>query len=167
LVNEEIDFPEVRLILEDGSQKGIVSSDEALQIANEKNLDLVLIAPNAKPPVCKVMDYGKFKFDKNKKDRLARKKQRQNQVETKEIKFRPKIEEHDYNVKMKHIRRFLEEGNKVKLVIRFRGREMAFQSRGIELLQKVVDDLGDLCVVDKKPEMQGRMQTMIISPKQR
>ena len=137
-----------------------------MQIANEKNLDLVLIAPNAKPPVCKIMDYGKFKFDKNKKDRLARKKQRQNQVETKEIKFRPKIEEHDYNVKMKHIRRFLEEGNKVKLVIRFRGREMAFQSRGIELLQKVVDDLGDLCVVDKKPEMQGRMQTMIISPKQ-
>ena len=127
---------------------------------------MVLIAPNAKPPVCKIMDYGKFKFDKNKKDRLARKKQRQNQVETKEIKFRPKIEEHDYNVKMKHIRRFLEEGNKVKLVIRFRGREMAFQSRGIELLQKVVDDLGDLCVVDKKPEMQGRMQTMIISPKQ-
>ncbi len=156
----------MRLILDDGSQKGIVSSDEALQIANEKNLDLVLIAPNAKPPVCKIMDYGKFKFDKNKKDRLARKKQRQNQVETKEIKFRPKIEEHDYNVKMKHIRRFLEEGNKVKLVIRFRGREMAFQSRGIELLQKVVDDLGDLCVVDKKPEMQGRMQTMIISPKQ-
>ncbi len=127
---------------------------------------MVLIAPNAKPPVCKIMDYGKFKFDKNKKDRLARKKQRQNQVETKEIKFRPKIEEHDYNVKMKHIRRFLEEGNKVKLVIRFRGREMAFQSKGIELLQKVVDDLGDLCVVDKKPEMQGRMQTMIISPKQ-
>lgn len=110
------------------------------------------------------MDYGKFKFENQKKDREARKKQRQNKVELKEIKFRPKIDIHDYEVKMKHIRRFLSEGNKVKLVIRFRGREMAFQSRGIELLNKVVEDLGDLCIVDKRPEMQGRMQIMIIGP---
>jgi translation initiation factor IF-3 len=165
LINEEIDYPEVRLILDDGGQHGIVSSSEAYEIAKERGLDLVVISPAATPPVCKVMDYGKFKFDKQKKDREARKKQRENKVELKEIKFRPKIDVHDYEVKMKHIRRFLSEGNKVKLVIRFRGREMAFQSKGIELLNKVVEDLGDLCVVDKKPEMQGRMQTMVISPK--
>jgi len=154
----------VRLILDDGEQKGIVSLKEALDIASEKGYDLVEIAPQAKPPVCKVMDYGKFKFEKAKKDKEARKKQRQNKIEVKEIKFRPKIEEHDYNTKMKHIRRFLSEGNKVKVVVRFRGREMIYKDHGLELLDRVVKELGDLCVVEKKPEMQGRLQTMVIGP---
>lgn len=154
----------MRLILEDGEQKGIVPLDEALDIASERGLDLVEIAPQAKPPVCKVMDYGKFKFEKAKKDKEARKKQRQNKIEVKEIKFRPKIEEHDYNTKMKHIRRFLSEGNKVKVVVRFRGREMIYKDHGLELLDRVVKELGDLCVVEKKPEMQGRLQTMVIGP---
>ena len=154
----------MRLILDDGEQKGIVSLKEALDIASEKGYDLVEIAPQAKPPVCKVMDYGKFKFEKAKKDKEARKKQRQNKIEVKEIKFRPKIEEHDYNTKMKHIRRFLSEGNKVKVVVRFRGREMIYKDHGLELLDRVVKELGDLCVVEKKPEMQGRLQTMVIGP---
>lgn len=150
--------------MEDGEQKGIVSIQEALDIANELGYDLVEIAPQAKPPVCKIMDYGKFKFEKAKKEKEARKKQRQNQIEVKEIKFRPKIEEHDYNTKMKHIRRFLSEGNKVKVVVRFRGREMIYKDHGLELLDRVVKELGDLCVVEKKPEMQGKMQTMVIGP---
>jgi len=154
----------VRLILEDGEQKGIVSLKEALDIASGSGYDLVEIAPQAKPPVCKVMDYGKFKFEKAKKEKEARKKQRQNKIEVKEIKFRPKIEEHDYNTKMKHIRRFLSEGNKVKVVVRFRGREMIYKDHGLELLDRVVKELGDLCVVEKKPEMQGRLQTMVIGP---
>jgi len=124
----------------------------------------VEISPTAKPPVCRVMDYGKFKFDKNKKEREARKKQRQSQVEIKEIKFRPKIEDHDYNTKLKHIKKFLGEGNKVKLVIRFRGREMMFQDKGLEILRKVVADVEGLGVVEKTPEQQGRQQIMIIGP---
>ena len=110
------------------------------------------------------MDYSKYKFEKNKKDREARKKQRQNQIETKEIKFRPKIEDHDYQTKLRHIRRFLEEGDKVKLIIRFRGREMMFQDSGTELLKRVTEDVTGLGVVEKTPEMQGRQQVMIISP---
>ena len=156
----------MRLILEDGSQHGLVSSQEALEIARERGYDLVEISPTAKPPVVRIMDYGKFKFEKNKKDREARKKQRANQIDVKEIKFRPKIEDHDYNTKMKHIRRFLEDGNKVKLVIRFRGREMMFQDRGIELLNKVVKDLDGLGVPEKQPEMQGRQQILVIGPAQ-
>jgi translation initiation factor IF-3 len=155
----------VRLILPDGSQKGIVSLKEALEIAEEEGYDLVEIAPQAKPPVCKIMDYSKFKFEKSKKEKEAKKKQKQHQIDIKEIKFRPKIEEHDYGVKLKHIRRFLEEGNKVKIVVRYRGREMMFMDQGLELLDKLVSDLEDLCVVEKKPEMQGRQQTMVLGPK--
>jgi translation initiation factor IF-3 len=155
----------VRLILPDGSQKGIVSLKEALEIAEEEGYDLVEIAPQAKPPVCKIMDYSKFKFEKSKKEKEAKKKQKQHQIDIKEIKFRPKIEEHDYGVKLKHIGRFLEEGNKVKIVVRYRGREMMFMDQGLELLDKLVSDLEDLCVVEKKPEMQGRQQTMVLGPK--
>ncbi|MBZ4643084.1 MAG: translation initiation factor [Deferribacteres bacterium] len=155
----------MRLILPDGSQKGIVSLKEALEIAEEEGYDLVEIAPQAKPPVCKIMDYSKFKFEKSKKEKEAKKKQKQHQIDIKEIKFRPKIEEHDYGVKLKHIRRFLEEGNKVKIVVRYRGREMMFMDQGLELLDKLVSDLEDLCVVEKKPEMQGRQQTMVLGPK--
>jgi translation initiation factor IF-3 len=154
----------VRLILDDGSQRGVVSIKEALALAAESGLDLVEVAPGAAPPVCRVMDFSKYKFEKNKKDREARKKQRQNQIETKEIKFRPKIEDHDYQTKLRHIRRFLEEGDKVKLVIRFRGREMMFQDSGTELLKRVTEDVAGLGVVEKTPEMQGRQQVMIIGP---
>jgi translation initiation factor IF-3 len=155
----------VRLILEDGKQAGIVSIDEALKIAQERGYDLVEIAPNAKPPVCKLLDYGKFKFEKVKKEKEARKKQRQNMIETKELKLRPNIDEHDYDVKLKHIRRFLEDGDKVKLVVRFKGRETMFGEHGIDLLNRITADLQDLCVVEKKPEMQGRQQVMVIAPK--
>ncbi|MGB9731211.1 MULTISPECIES: translation initiation factor IF-3 [Calditerrivibrio] len=164
-INEEITASEVRLILEDGKQAGIVSIDEALKIAQERGYDLVEIAPNAKPPVCKLLDYGKFKFEKVKKEKEARKKQRQNMIETKELKLRPNIDEHDYDVKLKHIRRFLEDGDKVKLVVRFKGRETMFGEHGIDLLNRITADLQDLCVVEKKPEMQGRQQVMVIAPK--
>ncbi|MBC7196869.1 MAG: translation initiation factor IF-3 [Deferribacterales bacterium] len=164
-VNEEITAKEVRLILSDGSQKGVVSIEEALKIAYEEGYDLVEIAPNATPPVCKIMDYSKFKFEKSKKEKEAKKKQKQHQIDIKEIKFRPKIEEHDYGVKLKHIKRFLEDGDKVKVVVRYRGREMMFIDQGLELLNKLVSDLEDLCVVEKKPEMQGRQQTMVLGPK--
>jgi len=153
------------LILSDGSQKGVVSIEEALKIAYEEGYDLVEIAPNATPPVCKIMDYSKFKFEKSKKEKEAKKKQKQHQIDIKEIKFRPKIEEHDYGVKLKHIKRFLEDGDKVKVVVRYRGREMMFIDQGLELLNKLVSDLEDLCVVEKKPEMQGRQQTMVLGPK--
>lgn len=155
----------MRLILSDGSQKGVVSIEEALKIAYDEGYDLVEIAPNATPPVCKIMDYSKFKFEKSKKEKEAKKKQRQHQIDIKEIKFRPKIEEHDYSVKLKHIKRFLEDGDKVKVVVRYRGREMMFIDQGLELLNKLVSDLEDLCVVEKKPEMQGRQQTMVLGPK--
>lgn len=155
----------MRLILSDGSQKGVVSIEEALKIAYEEGYDLVEIAPNATPPVCKIMDYSKFKFEKSKKEKEAKKKQKQHQIDIKEIKFRPKIEEHDYGVKLKHIKRFLEDGDKVKVVVRYRGREMMFIDQGLELLNKLVSDLEDLCVVEKKPEMQGRQQTMVLGPK--
>lgn len=138
---------------------------EALDIAREKSLDLVEVAAVAKPPVCRVMDYSKYKFEKNKKEKEARKKQRQHQVDIKEIKFRPKIEEHDYNVKLKHIKRFLTDGDKVKIVIRYRGREMMFQNTGTELLNKVLADVADLGSMEKKPEVLGKQQIMVIAPK--
>lgn len=138
---------------------------EALHIAEEEGFDLVEIAPNAKPPVCKVMDFSKFKFEKAKKEKEAKKKQKSHQIDIKELKFRPKIEEHDYSVKLKHIKRFLEDGDKVKIVVRYRGREMMFLDRGLELFDKLTKDLENLCVVEKKPEMQGRQQTMVIGPK--
>ncbi len=156
---------EVRVVLDDGTALGVLSTTEALSIANEKGLDLVEVSSNAKPPVCKIIDYSKYKFEKNKKEKEARKKQRQHQVDIKEIKFRPKIEEHDYNVKMKHIRRFLGEGDKVKIIIRYRGREVMFQSAGTELLNKVMADVADLGIMEKKPEIMGKQQIMVIAPK--
>ncbi len=138
---------------------------EALDAAKDKGLDLVEIVANAKPPVCRIMDYSKYKFEKNKKEKEARKKQRQHQVDVKEIKFRPKIEEHDYNVKLKHIRRFLTDGDKVKIVIRYRGREIMFLDSGTELLNKISVDVEDLGVMEKKPEILGKQQMIIIAPK--
>ncbi len=153
------------MLLEDGAQHGIVSSSEALQLAREKGLDLLEVSAAAKPPVVRIVDYSKYKFERAKKDKEVRKKQRQNQADIKELKFRPKIEEHDYNVKMKHIRRFLTDGDKVKLVIRYRGREIVFQSNGLELLNKIVADVDDIAVVEKKPELMGKQQIMVIAPR--
>ena len=164
-MNDEISYPEVRLILDDGTQYGIVSSREALAIAQERGFDLLEISPMAKPPVCRIVDYSKYKFERAKKDKEVRKKQRQSQIDIKELKFRPKIEEHDYNVKLKHIRRFLADGDKVKLVIRYRGREIAFQSSGVELLNRILKDVEDIAVMEKKPEMLGRQQVMVIASK--
>lgn len=155
----------MRAVLEDGTALGIITIEEALRVAKEKGLDLVEVAAQAKPPVCRIMDYSKYKFEKNKKEKEARKKQRQHQVDIKEIKFRPKIEEHDYNVKLKHIRRFLTDGDKVKIVIRYRGREMMFQNAGTELLNKLLADVEDLGVMEKKPEVLGKQQIMVIAPK--
>ena len=151
--------------MEDGSQKGIVSIQEAMRLAEDAGFDLVEIAPMAKPPVCKIMDYSKFKFEKTKKEKEAKKKQKLHQIDIKEIKFRPKIEEHDYSVKLKHIKRFLEDRDKVKIVVKYRGREMMFLDKGLELFDRLAKDLEDLCVIEKKPEMQGRQQTMVIGPK--
>ncbi len=156
---------EVRLIDDNGQALGILSLYEALDTARNKGLDLVEVAPNAKPPVCRIMDYSKYKFEKNKKEKEARKKQRQHQVDIKEIKFRPKIEEHDYNVKLKHIRRFLADGDKVKIVIRYRGREIMFIEAGTELLNKISVDVEDLGSMEKKPEILGKQQIMVIAPK--
>jgi len=151
-------------VLDDGSQHGVCTIEEARGLAEQKGLDLVEVAPNAKPPVCRVMDYGKFKFEKNKKDKEARKKQRQNQVDTKEVKFRPKIDEHDYDVKMKNVKKFLSNGDKVKVVLRYRGREMMFQDLGMKLLDRIKNDVDGFGTVDKRPEMQGRQQVMMVSP---
>jgi translation initiation factor IF-3 len=138
---------------------------EALRVAADRGLDLLEVSAAAKPPVCKLVDYSKYKFERAKKDKEVRKKQRQSQADIKELKFRPKIEEHDYNVKLKHIRRFLMDGDKVKLVIRYRGREIVFQSNGIELLNKILTDVEDISVTEKKPEMLGKQQIMVIAPK--
>jgi translation initiation factor IF-3 len=138
---------------------------EALRIASESGLDLLEVSATAKPPVCKVVDYSKYKFERAKKDKEVRKKQRQSQSEIKELKFRPKIEEHDYLVKLKHIRRFLLDGDKVKLVIRYRGREIVFQSNGLDLLNKILTDVDDIAVMEKKPETLGKQQIMVIAPR--
>ena len=155
----------MRVVLDDGSVLGVITLKEALAVAKEKGMDLVEVASGAKPPVCKVMDFSKYRFEKNKKEKEAKKKQRQHQIDIKEIKFRPKIDEHDYNVKLKHIRRFLEDGDKVKIVIRYRGREVTFIHFGIELLNKVMADVDDLGVIEKKPEMFGKQQIMVIASK--
>lgn len=155
----------MRVVLDDGTALGVITTAEALSIAAEKGMDLVEVASGAKPPVCKIMDFSKYKFEKNKKEKEAKKKQRQHQVDIKEIKFRPKIEEHDYNVKLKHIRRFLTDGDKVKIVIRYRGREMMFQNVGTEILNKVLADVEDLGGMEKKPEIFGKQQIMVIAPK--
>jgi translation initiation factor IF-3 len=159
-----IKHPKIRLILEDGKQYGVVSSEEALKIAFERGYDLVEISPDANPPVCKVMDYGKYKFEKTKKEKEARKKQKQHQVDIKELKIRPKIDEHDYNVKIKHIKRFLEDGDKVKITIRYKGREMMYQEHGINLLRKILEDVKDYCVVEKEIIEIGKPQMVVLSP---
>jgi len=147
----------------DGQQAGIMSIQEALDLADQDGMDLVEIAPNGEPPVCRIMDYGKFRFEQAKKAQLAKKKQKNTQL--KEIKFRPGTEEADYQVKMRNVRRFLDEGDKVKLTLRFRGREMAHKELGAAMLKRVETDLGEEIMVEQYPKMEGRQMVMMVSSK--
>lgn len=155
----------MRLIDAEGNQVGIVPIREALLKAQESELDLVEISPTAKPPVCRVMDYGKFLFEVNKKRQVAKKKQKQ--VQIKEIKFRPGTDEGDYQVKLRNLTRFLEEGDKAKITLRFRGREMTHQEIGLEVLARIEKDLTELGVVEQRPKMEGKQMVMVISPKKK
>lgn len=155
----------MRLVAEDGEQLGIVAVADALRLAEERNVDLVEIAPQARPPVCKLMDYGKFRYREQKKAHEAKLKQRQIQV--KEIKFRPGTDEGDYKIKLGKLVQFLEEGDKCKVTLRFRGREMAHQEFGARLLQRVRDDLEQLGQVEQFPKLEGRQMVMVVSPKKK
>jgi len=163
--NRDILAPEVRVIGADGEQVGILPIAEALELAGESSLDLVEVSPNAEPPVCRVMDYGKYVFEQNKKNHAAKKKQKQIQV--KEVKFRPGTEEGDYQVKLRNLVRFLSGGDKAKVTLRFRGREMAHRELGAKLLDRVRDDLAELGQVEQFPKMEGRQMTMVIAPKKK
>ncbi|MFR1168614.1 MAG: translation initiation factor IF-3 [Adlercreutzia equolifaciens] len=161
-LNEEITVRECRLIGFDGEQMGIYVTAEAQRVADNQGLDLVEIAPNAEPPVCRIMDYGKFKYDQAIKAKQARKNQ--NKIEVKEMKFRPKIDVGDYTTKKKHVLRFLEAGNKVKITIMFRGREMAHPEQGLSILERLADDLKDVAAIENQPKMEGRNMHMLIAP---
>lgn len=161
-INDQINVPEVRLIDEEGEQVGVVPIAEALAKAQEKGLDLVELSPDAKPPVCRLMDYGKHLFDLRQKQRESRKKQRRMQV--KEIKFRPGTDEGDYQVKLRNLIRFLEAGDKAKVTVRFRGREMAHQTLGLELMKRVENDLAEYGSVEQRPNMEGRQMVMVLGP---
>lgn len=162
-INEQIRVREVRLIDGDGEQRGVLPANEAMQLAKEAGLDLVEIAPNANPPVCKILDYGKYKFEQEKRIRESKKKQKL--LKMKEIRMQPKIEKHDMAFKAKHIRTFLEEGNKVKVTIRFRGRELAHTELGRDVLEKILELLEDSYIIDRPPAMEGRFMSMILNPK--
>lgn len=162
-INEEIRDPEVRLISETGEQLGIMSAKDALKLAEERDLDLVKIAPMAKPPVCKIMDYGKFRFEKSKKEKEARKNQKV--IEIKEIRLSLNIDTHDFDFKIKNARKFLEDGNKLKVSIRFRGREMAHPEIGTAIMDRADEALADVAVVDKPAKLEGRQMLMFMSPK--
>ncbi|MEE2720902.1 MAG: translation initiation factor IF-3 [Pseudomonadota bacterium] len=162
-INEMIEVAEVRLIGADGEQIGVVTRDDALDRAANIGLDLVIVADNADPPVCKIMDYGKFKYEEQKKKNEARKKQKT--IEVKEIKLRPNIDSHDYDVKMRSMEKFLGEGDKVKVTMRFRGREMAHQNLGLDVLHRVRDDLEEKSKIEQFPKMEGRQMVMVLAPK--
>jgi translation initiation factor IF-3 len=161
-INEQIRISPIRLIDEEGEQVGIVALEDARQRAEEKALDLVEVAPDARPPVVRMMDYGKYKYEEARAARDARKKQ--HNIQVKEVKFRPGIEEHDYEFKMRHARRFLEEGNKVKLTMMFRGRQVTHPELGLEVLERVTQDLQDIAKVESRPSFEGRQMSMVISP---
>ena len=162
-VNQEIVVPRVRLVDERGEMIGVVTRTEALQRATEAGLDLVEVAATADPPVVKILDYGKFKYEEQKRKNEARKKQKV--IEVKEIKLRPGIDDHDYEVKMRSMVKFIEEGDKVKVTMRFRGRELAHQELGMNVLMRVKDDLDEVAKVEQHPRMEGRQMTMVMSPK--
>ncbi|MEQ9558871.1 MAG: translation initiation factor IF-3, partial [Rhodospirillales bacterium] len=162
-INEDIDVAQVRLVDADGEMVGVISTKEAIEMAGEVGLDLVEVSPNADPPVCKILDYGKFKYEAQKKANEARKKQKV--IEVKEIKMRPGIDEHDYQTKMKAVRKFLDNGDKVKMTIRFRGREMAHQDLGMKVLDRVRVEVDELAKVEQFPRTEGRLMTMVIAPR--
>ena len=163
--NQEIDARQVRVIDASGQQAGVMSIRDALDLARDQDLDLVEVSPNADPPVCRIMDFGKFVFEQNKKAQSARRKQKQ--VHVKEIKFRPGTEEGDYQVKLRKLREFLEQGDKAKITLRFRGREMAHQELGAKLLARVRSDLEEIGAVEQMPQMEGRQMVMIMGPKKK
>ena len=164
-INGEISAPEIRLTGIEGEALGVVKLADALRMAEEAQVDLVEIAPTAVPPVCRLMDYGKFKYQEQKKSHEAKLKQKQIQI--KEVKFRPQTDENDYLTKMRNLTRFLEEGDKAKITLRFRGREMAHQEFGVKLLERVRDELANMAVVESMPRLEGRQMVMVMAPKKK
>ena len=162
-INEEITDKEVRLISNDGEQLGIVSAAQAQKLAAEKNLDLVKIAPQAKPPVCKIMDYGKYRFEQSKREKEAKKNQRV--IEIKEIRLSPNIDVHDFDTKVGHARKFLAAGNKIKVSIRFRGREMTHTDLGLSIMAQFAEKCADIAAVEKPAKLEGRQMLMFLAPK--
>ncbi|MGD0623996.1 MAG: translation initiation factor IF-3 [Thermodesulfobacteriota bacterium] len=162
-INWDIKAPEVRVIDAEGKQVGILPLKEAMKIAEEKGLDLVEVAPNSKPPVCRVMNYGKYRYQQNKRTQEARK--HQTVIHVKEVKVRPRTEEHDFQFKLGHVKRFLDEGNKVKISVLFRGREIAHPEFGKEMLNRFVEGVKDLTVIEQAPRLEGRNMVMILAPK--
>lgn len=163
LINEEIRAREVRVIGPEGEQIGILALKEALRIAEEKNLDLVNVAPTAQPPVCRIMDYGKFRYELSKKEKEARKNQKI--INTKEIRLSPTIEENDFQTKLRNAIKFVNAGDKVKLTVRFRGRQIAHQNLGESILERLAKEMEDISVVERKPKLEGRSMIMILAPK--
>jgi translation initiation factor IF-3 len=163
--NEEINVPRVRVIAADGSQVGVMLTRDAIARAESEGLDLVEVSPNADPPVCKIMDYGKYIYQKDKSQQAARKKQKQIQV--KEVKFRPTTEEADYQTKLRALHRFLEEGDKIKITLRYKGREMAHQELGFQLIDRIKADLDEVALIEQSPKMEGRQAVMVMSPRKR
>jgi translation initiation factor IF-3 len=155
----------VRVIGADGEMVGVLSRDEALRLADDAGLDLVEIQPNADPPVCRVMDFGKFRFEMQKKASAAKKKQKQ--VEIKEVKFRPTTDDGDYAIKLRNMRRFIEEGDKIKITIRFKGREMAHTELGVQMIQRLEEDLKEEVVIESRPRLEGRQMVMMVAPKKK
>ncbi|MBE6675739.1 MAG: translation initiation factor IF-3 [Ruminococcaceae bacterium] len=162
LINEDINCAQIRVIGTDGAMLGIMSSEAALQMAYDKSLDLVMMSPDANPPVCKIMDYGKYRFEKDKREKEAKKKQQV--IETKEIQLSCRIDTHDYETKMKRGRKFLEQGNKVKVVLVFHGREMSHQQLGKDMIDRFIADVEDLGTTDKKPVLNGKLLSVVVSP---
>jgi len=161
-LNDDITYDQIRLVGDSGEQLGILSPDEARKIAEERAMDLVEIAPNAEPPVCRLMDYGKYLYASAKKKQESKKKQKQ--ITVKEIKFRPGTDIGDYDIKVRNLTKFLDAGNKVKVTLRFRGREMAHQELGMEMLKRVEEDLKEIGVVEQMPKMEGRQMVMVLAP---
>ena len=164
-LNDEISAPEVRLIGADGEQVGVVSRQEAISAAQAARLDLVEIVPNAEPPVCRIMDFGKFVFEAKKQRQAAKKKQKQ--VQIKEIKFRPRTDVGDYQIKLRNLIRFLDDGDKAKVTMRFRGREHAHRELGLEVLERVEKDLEEFAVIEQRPQMEGRQMIMVLAPRKK
>ena len=163
LINEEITAKEIRLISDEGEQLGIVSNAEAMRIAEERGMDIVMIAPGSNPPVCKIMDYGKYRFEQSKREKEAKKNQRV--IEVKEIRMSPSIGENDFNVKLRNGQKFLRDGDRLKVTVRFRGREMAHTNLGEQLLKSFAEQCADIATVDKNPKLDGRNMAMFLSPK--